>query len=35
MALVTEYSAELRIHTRYVPPSSVRVANRSWTFWSR
>ena len=34
-ALVTEYSAELRIHTRYVTPSSVRVENRSRTFWSR
>ena len=32
---MTEYSAELRIHTRYVPPSSVRVANRSRTFWKK
>jgi hypothetical protein len=32
---VTAYRNELRIHTRYVPPSSVRVAKRSRTFWKK
>ena len=30
-ALVTEYRNELRSHTRYVPPSSVRISNRPRT----